>query len=68
MGRFRRMFGRDAGETPEDYVRRLNSGSLAGYVKPVLPSIIELYDRVSLLERHIRSLEDEVAALRSRGA
>lgn len=57
MGRLRRMFGRDVGETPEEYVRRLNGGSLGGYVTPVLPSLVELYDRLSALEARVAELE-----------
>lgn len=59
MGRLKRMFGRDDGETPERYVRRLNSGGRmsGGYVQPVLPSVVELYDRVGELEARVAELE-----------
>lgn len=51
------MFGRDVGETPEEYVRRMSETSRAGYVAPVLPSLVELYDRVAALEARVAELE-----------
>ena len=68
MGAVRRLFGRDTGETPEQYVRRLSWSATTPYVKPVLPSVIELYDRVAALEAHVAYLEGEIARLRSRGS
>ena len=68
MGAVRRLFGRDTGETPEQYVRRLSSSSMTAYVKPVLPSVIELYDRVAALEYQVAKLEREIAQLRYSGS
>lgn len=56
MGRLKRMFGRDDGETPEAYVRRMRSSTMGGYVAPVLPSLVELYDRVAALEARVAEL------------
>ena len=59
MGKLRRLFGRDTDESAEDYVRRLNGEDKgrAGYVTAVVPSVVELYDRVAALERQVAILE-----------
>lgn len=51
------MFGRDDGETSEEYVRRMSRTSTAGYVAPVLPPLVELYDRTAALEARVADLE-----------
>lgn len=58
MGRLKRMFGRDDGETAEQFVRRLDGGTYrGGYAAPVVPSIVELYDRIGALEARVVELE-----------
>ena len=58
MGRLTRIFGRDDGESNEQYVRRMRSSSIGGgYVRPVLPALAELYDRVHALEARVAELE-----------
>lgn len=59
MSTWRQRFvgGPDKGESREDYVRRLNRSRLSGYVAPVLPSVVELYDRITALENRVRELE-----------
>ncbi len=58
MGRLRRGFGRDDGETAEHHVRRLGVGRLGGgHAAPVVPSVIELYDRVARLESRVAEFE-----------
>jgi hypothetical protein len=55
MGYLRRMFGRDTNESAEEYMRRLNTEDMGrgGYVKAIVPSIVELYDRVAALEARL---------------
>lgn len=36
---------------------RLNGGSFGGYITPVLPSVVELYDRIAALETRVADLE-----------
>lgn len=50
------MLGRDAGETAEQRVRRLEMNRWNGYIQPVLPSIVELYDRIAALEAQVDEL------------
>jgi hypothetical protein len=49
------MFGRDTNESAEEYMRRLNTEDMGrgGYVKAIVPSIVELYDRVAALEARL---------------
>ena len=58
MGTLKRFFGRDDGETNEQYMRRLERSSTAGYVRPVVPSIVELYDRIAALEARVAELTE----------
>jgi hypothetical protein len=54
---FARRFGlRVPGESNEDYVRRVNGKLGAGDVQPVLPALVELYDRVAALEARVQEL------------
>lgn len=60
MGALRRMFGQDTGESQESYMRRLAAGSMSGYVKPVMPSVVDFYDRIAALEARVAELERQV--------
>jgi len=60
MGMLRRLVGRDDGETQEQYVRRLSESGVIGYAKPVLPSLIEIYDRVATLEAQVAALQSKI--------
>ena len=53
----RLMGGPAEGESHENFVRRLARSRIPGYVKPVLPSVVELYARVAALEQRVAQLE-----------
>jgi hypothetical protein len=59
MGMLKRLIGRDDGETQEQYVRRMSESGVNGYVKPVLPSLVEFYDRIATLEAQVAALQSK---------
>ena len=59
VGTLKRPIGRDDGETQEQYVRRMREGDVNGYVKPVLPSLVEFYDRIATLEAQVAALQSK---------
>jgi hypothetical protein len=58
-GTLKRLIGRDDGETQEQYVRRMSENGVNGYVKPVLPSLVEFYDRIATLEAQVAELQSK---------
>ena len=60
MGKLRRLLGRDTDESAEEYMRRLNGEDKGrgGYVAAVVPSVVELYDRVAALDARLAAIED----------
>lgn len=53
-----RLFGGPAdGESCEELVRRLNRSRLKRAGTPLLPPMVELYDRIAALEDRVRMLE-----------
>ena len=56
----RRLVGRDDGETQEQYVRRLSESGAIGYAKPVLPSLVEIYDPIATLEAQVAALQSKI--------
>lgn len=64
MTTWRSWFGRDRDESAEQHVRRLaGQGLQPGYLRPVLPSLVELYDRTSWLHDRVLELEARVRQL-----
>jgi len=59
MGVLKRLFGRDDDETQEQYVRRLSRSGMNGYMQSVLPSLVELYDRIAALEAQVAVLQSK---------
>ena len=60
MGKLRRMvLGHEDKETAEQRVRRLNDNRFNGYIQPVVPAIVELYDKIAALEARIEELSSK---------
>lgn len=51
------MTGHDDVETAEQRVRRLDTTRWNGYIQPVVPALVDLYDRIAVLEARIAELE-----------
>lgn len=60
MGKLRRMMlGHEDKETAEQRVRRLNDNRFNGYIQPVVPAIVDLYDKIAALEARIEELSSK---------
>ena len=61
MGTLRRlMTGHDNKETAEQRVRRLDNNRFNGYLQPVIPALVDLYDRIAELEARVEELSKTV--------
>lgn len=50
------MTSRDNKETAEQRVRRLGNNRFNGYLQPVVPVLVDLYDRMAQLEPRVEQL------------
>ena len=54
-------------ETDEQFVRRVDrspAGSFIGrFIRPLVPSVVELYDRIEALEQRVLALEQGLAVV-----
>ena len=58
MGLLESLGGRRSAETAEQFMRRVNgTKGRGGYVGAVVPSVVELYDRIEALEARLSALE-----------
>ena len=54
---FRRMIlGTAVGETAEEGMRRLSKHRLNPYILPMVPAVVDLYDRIAVLEARVKEL------------
>ena len=53
------LFGRANGETAEEGMRWLSSHRWNPYVLPMVPAVVDLYDRIAVLEARVEELSDE---------
>ena len=54
------MTGHHIKETAEQRVRRLANNRSNGYIQPVVPALVDLYDRIAELETRVEELSRRV--------